>query len=143
MNLSDINGRRVLDLTTATTVGTVSDVVLDPGTRRIVGFHLGDVKGPASWLSWDAMNALGADAVTIERSDVLTAPPERSRGLRADKVIGGRVLTDSGRELRNLVDFEIDADTGLITAITIGDQPLPTEALIGVGRYATVVVDPQ
>jgi sporulation protein YlmC with PRC-barrel domain len=143
MNLSDINGRRVLDLTTATTVGTVSDVVLDPGTRRIVGFHLGGVKGPASWLSWDAMNALGADAVTIERSDVLTAPPERSRGLRADKVIGGRVLTDSGRELRNLVDFEIDADTGLITAITIGDQPLPTEALIGVGRYATVVVDPQ
>jgi sporulation protein YlmC with PRC-barrel domain len=143
MNLSDINGRRVLDLTTATTVGTVSDVVLDPGTRRIVGFHLGGVKGPASWLSWDAINALGADAVTIERSDVLTAPPEHSRGLRADKVIGGRVLTDSGRELRHLVDFEIDADTGLITAITIGDQPMPAEALIGVGRYATVVVDPQ
>ena len=143
MNLSDIDGRRVLDLTTATSVGTVSDVVLDPGTRRIVGFHLAGVKGPASWLSWDATNALGADAVTIERSDVLTAPPEHSRGLRTDKVIGGRVLTDSGRELRNLVDFEIDADTGQITAITIGDQPLPAEALIGVGRYAAVVVDPQ
>ena len=54
MNLSDLDGRRVLDLTTATTVGTVSDVVLDPGTRRIVGFHLAGVKGPASWLSWDA-----------------------------------------------------------------------------------------
>ena len=40
MNLSDINGRRVLDLTTATNVGTVADVVLDPGTRRIVGFTL-------------------------------------------------------------------------------------------------------
>ena len=116
MNLSDLAGRPVLDLTTATNVGKVADFVIDPVTRRIVGFHLADVKGPAYWLSWDAMNALGADALTIDRPDVLTEPPEHSRGLRADKVIGGRVLTDSGRELRNLVDFEIDADTGQITA---------------------------
>ena len=143
MNLSELYERPVLDLTTATTVGKVSDVVLDPGTRRIVGFHLAGVKGPASWLSWEAINALGADAVTIDRSDVLTAPPEHSRGLHADKVIGGRVLTDSGRELRNIVDFEIDADTGQITAIAIGDHKMSAEALIGVGRYATVVVDPQ
>ena len=61
MNLSDLDGRRVLDLTTATTVGTVADVVIDPATRRIVGFHLAGVKGPACWLSWDATNALGAD----------------------------------------------------------------------------------
>jgi hypothetical protein len=47
------------------------------------------MKGPASGLPWVAMNALGADAVTIDRSDVLTAAPEHSRGLRADKAIGG------------------------------------------------------
>jgi sporulation protein YlmC with PRC-barrel domain len=112
-------------------------------TRRIVGFHLANVKGPASWLSWDAMNTLGADALTIDRHDVLTKPPEHSRGLRADKVIGGRVLTDSGREVRNLVDLEIDPDTGQITGLKIGDHSMPADAIIGVGRYATVVVDPQ
>ena len=143
MNLSDLTDRPVLDLSTATTVGKVSDFVIDPATRRVVGFHLASVKGPASWLSWQAMNSLGADAVTIDRSDVLTQPPEHSRGLRADKVIGGRVLTDSGRELLNLADFEIDAETGQITAIRIGDHAMPADALLGVGRYATVVVDPQ
>jgi sporulation protein YlmC with PRC-barrel domain len=143
MNLSDLAGRPVLDLATATTIGKVADFVIDPVTRRIVGFQLAHVKGPAYWLAWDAMNTLGADALTIDRPDVLTEPPEHSRGLRADKVIGGRVLTDSGRELRNLVDLEIDPDTGQITGLKIGDHSMPADALIGVGRYATVVVDPQ
>jgi sporulation protein YlmC with PRC-barrel domain len=143
MNLSELAGRPVLDLVTATNIGKVADFVIDPVTRRIVGFHLANVRGPAYWLAWDAMNTLGADALTIDRPDVLTEPPEHSRGLRADKVIGGRVLTDSGRELRNLVDLEIDPDTGQITGLKIGDHSMPADALIGVGRYATVVVDPQ
>ena len=92
MNLSDLAGRPVLDLATATNIGKVADFVIDPVTRRIVGFQLANVKGPAYWLAWDAMNTLGADALTIDRPDVLTEPPEHSRGLRADKVIGGRVL---------------------------------------------------
>jgi len=143
MNLSELAGRPVLDLATATNVGKVADFVVDPVTRRIVGFHLANVKGPEYWLSWDAMSALGADALTIDHRDVLTEPPEHGRGLRAGKVIGGRVLTDSGRELHNLADLEIDPDTGRITALIIGDHPMAAEALIGVGRYATVVVDPQ
>lgn len=142
MNLSELAGRPVLDLATATNVGKVADFVIDPVTRRIVGFLLANVKGPASWLSWDAMNTLGADALTIDRHDVLTEPPEHGRGLRAEKVIGGRVLTDAGRELRNLVDFEIEPETGQITALKIGDHSIPADALIGVGRYATVVADP-
>jgi sporulation protein YlmC with PRC-barrel domain len=143
MNLSDVAGRPVLDLATATNIGKVADFVIDPVTRRIVGFQLANVKGPAYWLAWDAMNTLGADALTIDHPDVLTEPPEHSRGLRADKVIGGRVLTDSGRELRNLADLEIDPDTGQIIGLKIGDHSMPADALIGVGRYATVVVDPQ
>jgi sporulation protein YlmC with PRC-barrel domain len=143
MNLSDVAGRPVLDLDTATNIGKVADFVIDPVNRRIVGFQLANVKGPAHWLGWDAMNTLGADALTIDRPDVLTEPPEHSRGLRADKVIGGRVLTDSGRELRNLVDLEFDPDTGQITGLRIGDHSMPADALIGVGRYATVVVDPK
>jgi sporulation protein YlmC with PRC-barrel domain len=143
VNLSDLAGRPVLDLATATNIGKVADFVIDPVTRRVVGFQLANVKGPAYWLAWEAMNTLGADALTIDRPDVLTEPPEHSRGLRADKVIGGRVLTDSGRELRNLVDLEIDPDTGQITGLKIGDHSMPADALIGVGRYATVVVDPQ
>ena len=91
MNLSDLADRQVLDLAAATNVGKVADFVIDPVTRRIVGFQLANVKGPAYWLAWDAMNTLGADALTIDRADVLTEPPEHGR---ADRVLEGRVLTD-------------------------------------------------
>ncbi len=49
----------------------------------------------------------------------------------------------TGRELRNLVDLEIDPDTGQMTGITMGVHSMPADALIGVARYATVVVDPK
>jgi hypothetical protein len=49
----------------------------------------------------------------------------------------------TGRELRNLVDVEIDPDTGQMTGITMGVHSMPADALIGVGRYVTVVVDPE
>ena len=43
------------------------------------------------------------------------------------------------RELRNLVD----PDTGQIRGIRMGDHSMPADALVGVGRYATVVADPE
>ena len=49
----------------------------------------------------------------------------------------------TGRELRNLVDVEIDPDPGQMTGSTMGVHSMPADALIGVGRYATVVVDPE
>jgi sporulation protein YlmC with PRC-barrel domain len=142
MRLTDLTGRRVLDLATATTVGDVADFVIDPVARRVVGFQLAGVKGPRHWLSWEAMNSLGPDALTVDRDDVLGEPPPNARGLRADKVLGGRVLTDSGRDLGNLVDLDIDPETGLLTALEVDGASMPADALIGVGSYATVVVDP-
>ena len=143
MNLTDVTGRTVLDLATATELGRVDDYVIDPASRQIIGFHLAGAAGNASWLSWDAITAVGADALTVEHGEVLTDPPEDGRRLRADAVLKGRVLTTAGRELAELTDLEFDADTGQITAVTVGDRSMPSDALVGVGRYATVVTDPQ
>jgi hypothetical protein len=51
-----------------------TDFVIDPATRRIVGFRIATWTGP----------------LAIDRPDVLTEPPEHSR---ADRVLEGRVLT--------------------------------------------------
>jgi sporulation protein YlmC with PRC-barrel domain len=142
MMLTELTGRPVLDLATATTVGNVADFVIDPAARRVVGFQLAGVKGTRHWLAWEAMNSLGPDALTVDREDVLGEPPQGARGLRADKVIGGRVLTDSGRLLGDLMDVDIDPQTGSLAALAVDGASMPAEALIGVGSYATVVVDP-
>ena len=93
MNLSDLTGHPG-DLTSPPprplAGSPTSSSTPRPGASS--GTTFAHVKGRAVWLSWDAVDALGAAyELTIDRRDVLTEPPEHGRGLRADKVIGGHV----------------------------------------------------
>ena len=141
MNVAEVFGRPVLDLATATTVGKIDDVDVDPATKRAIGFRL--AKGASGdWLAWDRIAAIGPDAVTIESGDRLetyAADPAR-RGLKANGAIGGRVLTDQGREVGSLNDVDID-DDGAMVALLVGDRRVEADDLLGIGSYATVVRD--
>ena len=68
MNVSDILGRSVLDLSTATTGGRVDDIIIDAATRRVTGFHLAKSSTSRSWLPFANVAAVGADALTITGS---------------------------------------------------------------------------
>lgn len=143
MNVNAILGKPVLDLSNATTVGRVDDVVIDAESRRVLGFRVGKSASSADWLEWQQLSAVGADAVTIETAERITeSPDDQAPGLRGGKALGGRVLTDEGRELGVLDDVDVDVDTGAVVAILLADGRLPPEALLGIGTYATVVRDP-
>ncbi len=143
MNVSELLGRSVLDLSTATTVGRIDDIVVDAASRRIAGFRLSKTPGPSTWLAWDDVKAVGADAVTIERPEqVGDESAGLGRGVRADKVIGGRLLTDEGREMGALADIEIDAESGAVHSLIISTGRLESDALLAIGSYATIVHDP-
>lgn len=144
MNLNDLIGRPVLDLSTATTVGRVVDVVLDVPGRRLHALRIGKSSGMGEWLPWEQIKAIGADAVTVQAVDRIGTVPDElpGRWLRADKALGGRVLSDGGRELGTLADVDIDAETGAVEAVVVGDDRLDADTLHGIGSYATVVRDP-
>jgi sporulation protein YlmC with PRC-barrel domain len=144
VKLTELVGRPVLDLATATTIGTVDDAVVDPATRRLVGFDLRKTPGKVSWLGWDQVKAVGADAVTVPGLDAVTErPTDGGRLLRGDKVIGGRVLTDQGVALAHLADVDIDPATGQVdTLLLLDGAPVPAGDLLGIGTYATVVRAP-
>jgi sporulation protein YlmC with PRC-barrel domain len=141
VNAVEVFGRPVLDLATATTVGKIDDIDVDPTTKRAVGFRI--AKGSSGdWLAWDRIAAIGPDAVTIESADRLeayAADPSR-RGLKANGAIGGRVLTDQGREVGSLNDVDID-DEGAMVSLLVGDRRVEADDLLGIGSYATVVRD--
>lgn len=144
MNAAELIGRPVLDLATATTVGKVDDVVVDPAQRRALGLRL-DKKAstPGDWLAWERIAAIGPDAVTIEaadRAEAFVDEPAR-RALRRGGVLGGRVLTDQGREIGVLDDVTID-DDGTVSSLVVGTVAVTSEDLLGIGSYATVVRDP-
>jgi uncharacterized protein YrrD len=144
VNAAELIGRPVLDLATATTVGTVDDVVVDPAGRRAAGLHLGK-KGsaPGDWLAWERISAIGADAVTIEAADrveTFVDDPAR-RALRGAGALGGRVLTDQGRDVGVLDDVTIE-DDGSLSSLVVGTIVVSPQDLLGIGSYATVVRDP-
>ena len=141
MNAVEAFGRPVLDLATATTVGRIDDVDVDPAAKRAVGFRLA-TGSSGDWLAWDRIASIGPDAVTIESADrleVYAADPSR-RGLKANGAIGGRVLTDQGREVGSLNDVDID-DDGAMVSLLVGDRRVEADDLLGIGSYATVVRD--
>ena len=141
MNAAEVIGRPVLDLATATTVGRIDDVDVDPTARRAAGFHLAK-SSSGDWLSWDRITAVGPDAVTIQSADdvVAYAADPAHRALRKGGALGGRVLSDQGREVGSLNDVEID-DDGAIVSLLVGDRRVEADDLLGIGSYATVVRD--
>ncbi len=143
MNVSELIGRSVLDLSTATTAGHVDDVVVDAASRRVVGFRLGKTAGSSTWLAWDSVGSVGADAVTIDDADKLADEPVGSgSGVKADRVLGGRTLSDEGRDLGSLADIEVDPESGAVQSLITSTGRLEPDTLIGIGSYATVVHDP-
>jgi uncharacterized protein YrrD len=144
VNAAELIGRPVLDLATATTVGTVDDVLVDPTQLRAAGLRLGKkTSAPGDWLAWERISAVGPDAVTIEaadRTEGFVEEPTR-RALRGGGVLGGRVLTDQGRQMGSLDDVTIEED-GSVTSLIVGTVEVPSQELLGIGSYATVVRDP-
>ena len=143
MNVDDLLGKPVLDVSTATTAGRIDDLVVDVGGRTVRGLVVGKSANGGAWLEWSDIKSMGADAVTIERVDVVTAPPgDVGPGCRQAKVLGGRVLTDEGRELGPLATIDIDPDSGAVEALVLADRRVAADQLIGIGSYATVIHDP-
>jgi sporulation protein YlmC with PRC-barrel domain len=141
VKLTDLVGHPVLDLATATTIGRIDDVVVDASTGRLRGFLLKKSPVKADWLPWERVNALGADALTVASVDAIAERPAAlGRPLRADHVIGGRVLTEQGWERPHLADVDLDPASGQVTSLLLADgASLGPADLIGIGRYATVV----
>jgi uncharacterized protein YrrD len=142
MNATELLGRPVLDLATATTAGRVDDVVIDPATRRVRGLRIAKAAAGADWLAWDDIAAIGPDAVTIQAAERITSfdAADAGRSLRGDGALGGRVLTDEGRGRGVLDDVEFDDAGDLVALLVASDRVVPDD-LIGIGSYATVVRD--
>lgn len=141
MRFSEAEGHRVLSTSTATTVGKVGALLVDPVERAVVALHLKKTPGDADTLLWPAMTAFGRDAVTVSGDEVFTTAEGRvaELGGKAATLVGKRVLDEGGDELGKVQDVEFDAGSGAITGLLTADDELDGARLLGVGSYAVVV----
>lgn len=140
MRFSDTRGRKVLATSTATTVGKVDALLVDPATRRVVAVSV-KRKGDEDVLTWEALTSFGPDAVTVGGEDAFSRSDERldALGSKAGALLKKRVLTDGGDEVGTVQDVEFDPSDGRLVALLTSQGEVDAARLRGVGSYAVVV----
>ena len=145
MRVTEVHGRKVVNLEDAETLGRVDRYVVDPSKRAVVALRLSKVKGDACFLSWTDLHAFGADAVTVSKASCLRPAADEAEERAASnelQVIGKLVLTQSGTALGKDVDVEVDPGSGTIVALDLGEAgTVAGDRIIGLGSYALIVSD--
>lgn len=140
MRFSDAKGHKVVDKSTASTVGQVRGFLVDPRSHSVAALRLKKTDR-GNVLRWSDVDAFGVDAVTIGDSATITeldGELEAFRGKRR-RLLKKRVLTTGGDELGEVSDVEFDPDTGALTTILLQDGGVAADRLVGIGSYAVVV----
>jgi sporulation protein YlmC with PRC-barrel domain len=147
MRFSQAKGHKVVASSTATTVGKVAELLVDPVTRSVVAARVKKSEH-GEYLRWADLVAFGSDAVTVTDGSSLGdgGPEVQALSGKTHRVLGKRVLTDGGDELGKVDDVEFDTETGTLTSLLVGTggrrgdtSEVAAARLLGVGSYAVVV----
>lgn len=148
---AELIGMPIVTLESATTVGEVKDVLVDPARSRIIGFTVrghGLLSSPLMGiLPGEKVHAIGRDALMIAGESAIVRQREGMAGTLADQqeVVGKEVVTAGGASLGTINDVVLEIEGGtaqvvgyeisrsdghtVIVAVAVG-VPLSGEALL-------------
>ena len=134
-------GRKVVATDTASTVGRVSDYVVDPQLPGIVALTVSKTSTEGSALPWANIIAFGVDAVTVPSASAVVVPGPYLAELagKPHTLLGKRVLTTAGVQLGTVLDVDFDPTIGRLAALLLEPGPLDAGRLLGIGSYAAIV----
>jgi uncharacterized protein YrrD len=147
MRTSEITKRPVVTMA-GEDVAQVKDIVYAAGGGRIGGFTLagrGLFSGPLKKaLAWEAVSALGADAVMIRDEEVLqptktVIEASKASGGSGANVLGSQVLSDAGVDLGVVTDVIVSVDQAGGHCDVVGYE---IEASEGLGTQGEKVLIP-
>jgi sporulation protein YlmC with PRC-barrel domain len=139
--LSALLGTKVVGRDSASGIGKVHRLVIDPAAGRIAAVQVG--KGDDDLIGWEHVVGLGDDAVVVEGDSHRRAASGRLEERAVDGVLdleGKRILSDRGHELGTVDDVEIDEAEGTVRALLAkGGRVVDGDRLLAIGSYAVVV----
>jgi sporulation protein YlmC with PRC-barrel domain len=139
---SQLRGQRVLARADAQLVGSVRRLLLDPASVSVSGAQLEGVVGDATILPWNAVVAIGPDAVMVESAEVLRPPGPELEARIGEGIFdleGKQVLTDQGDSLGQLQDIEFEERSGRVTQLHVPGHSLALQRFVAVGPYAVII----
>lgn len=154
MRFHDLKGRNVVGVAEAHELGTVNNLVLDLQTQSILGLLVktGGLLSRDQAVPLGDVNAIGADAVTVEDASKLNGQSKFAdlKGKPTmDVVLGANVMSEDGAKLGSVSDVELDVGAGRITEYILseglvdrlrGDEHyIPSSSVKSVGEKLIVV----
>jgi sporulation protein YlmC with PRC-barrel domain len=141
VRFAEAEGRDVVSTASAKTIARVDALLVDAGTRRVAGLKLKKYAGDGDTLAWEDLHAFGRDVVTIDSTDGIRPAEGRLAELagKDKRLVGKRLLEESGTELGKVEEVEFDPATGAVTTLLTSTEEIAGERLLGVGSYAVVV----
>jgi sporulation protein YlmC with PRC-barrel domain len=137
MRWRDARHRDVVDTASARKIGRLDGLVVDPGARTIVGVVVGE-----RVVDWSDAGGIGQDAFTVSHEDLLHLPRSDAERAAVDgetDLIGKTVITEDGVDVGTVDDIELDAETGALERLHVGDGHVQGSRLLGAGSYAVVI----
>ncbi|MGB7439765.1 MAG: PRC-barrel domain-containing protein [Coleofasciculaceae cyanobacterium] len=147
---SQLINQLVLNRQTAEELGHVGQVLLDPQAHRVVGLTCksGFLGGKKQIYSWNQVHAIGTDSILINTSHEGTV---REQAENWQSPIGREVWTDAGNKVGKLVDYLLEAETGIVLnylysssgwrGVMEGVYLLAPAAVSSVGSKRVIVLD--
>ncbi|MFG3310175.1 PRC-barrel domain-containing protein [Streptomyces wuyuanensis] len=145
MRFSNAQGRSVVAVSTAETVGTIAACTVAPSPPRVAALRLKTRAHSGHVVAWSDIQFFGKDAVTVRSADCLEPEKEVDSDQEAHKnhdPVGKPVITETGASQGTLQDIDFDTEDGHILTLITTDGQLPGDRLLGVGSYALIVNHP-
>lgn len=146
MRWNSLRGVTVVDSNDATSLGSiVAPVMSFDGSAMIEAFVVDGSDG-GRVLPFASVSEFGPDAVTVDDRSSFRSPqddPEREATLGAHRVVGKRVISDTGVDLGTAADLVFNTTSGACERIILDDDDIPAGRLLGVGSFAVIVAAPQ
>ncbi len=132
MKFSELKGRAVINVEDAEKIGEVENLLLDPGSRKVIGWKVktaGLFSTPISVTAQQIIN-IGPDAVTIK---IDTAKPLETKNepetVELTAIMGNKVVTDAGVLVGEVHDVLVDPVSGAITGYEVHEGGLFAKSL--------------
>lgn len=146
---SEIVSLPVISIVDGNEVGTVKSLIVNPGQKSIDFLTLQheDWQINAKAIPFKKVIGIGEFAVTVESAgdiiDLTHIPVTSELVTKQIKIIGTKVMTRKGQLLGEVIEFNVDEETGQIASVVVHmqgeDKALPSQYVITLGKELMVV----
>jgi uncharacterized protein YrrD len=132
MKFSELKGRAVINVEDATKVGEVENLLLDPGSRKVLGLKVktsGLFSSPLIVAVPQIIN-IGPDAVTV-KADLSSSDKAKSEKewVELTDILGNKVVTDAGTMVGEIHDVLLDPVSAAVTGYEVREGGMFAKSL--------------